>query len=188
MVQTTIHPHEKMPWIPQSPRGIGVDSNELLYAQEQSYRTFYHNSEAIQTYYDSRSRGVTRKIQVFSNEPMLRTIIAINDEIDDLRAWETDSFGCPAPNYSTIRNAKSWITRLYFQVAFENWISPNITSGSEGEVVFEWWQGVKKLTAYVSSQTAEYIQVWGSDIYEEMSDGNAESVATCMKLWMWLRS
>lgn len=188
MTQTTVRAYEQPSWISQSPRGVGADSNELLYTQEQSYKAFYHNSEAIQTYYRSKFEEVVRKFQAINNEPLFRTIIEINNEIDELGIGEADAYGCPAPGYSTIGQAKNWITRLYFQVAFENWMRPNITTGSEGEVVFEWWQGAKKLTVYVSSQAVEYVQVWGIDIYEDMSDGNAEPVETCMKLWAWLRS
>lgn len=97
----------------------------------------------------------------YSKAPLTEAII---DEIDTLRVWETDSYGCPAPGSDTLRRAISWITRLYFQVAFGNWLSPNITTSSESELVFEWWQGVKKLTMYVSNQTTEYIQAWGTNI------------------------
>ena len=173
-----------MPWISQ-PRGVGTDSNELLYAQGQSYDRV---SEIIQNYSQSKFAQLIKNLKAIINEPPFKAITDIISEIEDLRTWETDSYGCPAPSYGTVKKAEDWIIRLYFQIAFQDWISPNVTSGPEGEVVFEWWYGVKKLTIYISNQNVEYIQVWGTDIYEDMSDGNAESIDACRKLWMWLRS
>lgn len=184
MTQATIQTPEKMPWGPQSPRGVGKDSNELLYTQQQSYGIFYHNSAAIQ----DRSREAIQNIEAINNEPLVKAITKITTEVNDLKTWGTDSYGCPAPSHSTGRRAENWITRLYFQVAFQDWIKPNVTAGSEGEVVFEWWYGVKKLTIYVSNQGVEYVQVWGTDIYEEMSDGDAEPIDTCIRLWLWLKN
>jgi hypothetical protein len=185
----TVQAYEKLPSIPASPRGVGVESNELLYTQEQSYRKFYRNSEVIQTYFGQRSVAETiYKLRSISSEPLFKIISEINSEIDELQTWETGSYSCPAPSHNTIELAKNWVTRLYFQVASGNWVNPNITSGSQGEVVFEWWYEAKKLTIYVSSEKVEYLQVWGTDIHEDMSDGNAESIETCMMLWTWLRS
>jgi len=169
----------------QISRGISTDSNELLYAQGQSYRDFYHASAIIQNY---NVAEVMRSLQAISSEPLFKTITTLIDKINVLKTWDVDSFDCPAPDYNTIRNAENWITRFYFQVAFENWTNPNVTSGPAGEVVFEWWNGIKKVTIYVSSQSVEYVQVWGTDIYKEMSDGDAAPIETCKELWSWLKS
>ncbi len=169
----------------QSSRGISADSNELLYAQRQSYEDFYHASTIIQNY---NFTELIRSIRAIYSEPFFETIASIIDKINVLKTWETDTFGCPAPDYNTIRNAENWITRFYFRVAFQNWINPNVTCGPAGEVVFEWWNGVKKVTIYVSRQSVEYVQVWGTDIYKEMSDGDAKSIETCKELWSWLRN
>lgn len=169
----------------QISRGISTDSNELLFAQGQSYRDFYHASAIIQNY---KVPEVMRSLQTISSEPLFKIITMFIDKINVLKTWGVDLFDCPAPDYSTIRNAKNWITRFYFQVAFENWSTPNVTSGPAGEVVFEWWNGIKKVTIYVSSQNVEYVQVWGTDIYEEMSEGDAEPIEVCKELWSWLKS
>lgn len=168
-------------WTPP-PRGLGTDSNELLDAQRQSYgrvseiRSQTNLAEQFKTF------------RAFIDENLFRDLGEIISEIDNLKTWEPDSYGCPAPNANTIWKAKNWIICLYGLVAFQDWISPNITSGSEGEVVFEWWYGAKKLTIYVSDQSIEYIQVWGADIYNDMSDGDAAPIGTCRKLWLWLKS
>src|SRR6266540_3497746 len=115
------------------------------------------------------------------NEPLNKTIT----DIHNLLIWETDSYGSLAPRYSSIVHAENWIRRLYTQIAFGNWLNPNVTAGPEGEVVFEWWYGAKKLTVYVSSPNVEYIKVWGTDIYTDMEDGDAEPIDTCKELWSW---
>ena len=66
------------------------------------------------------------------------------------------------------------------------WQEPEISGGPEGEVIFEWWQGRKKLTIYVSANTAEYIQVWGPDAIADMNDGEANTFSGCQRLWLWL--
>jgi hypothetical protein len=59
-----------------------------------------------------------------------------------------------------------------------------VTAGVNGEVVLEWWHGEKKLTVYVTSESVEYLKVWGDDIGSEMEDGDAAPVAPA--LWRWL--
>jgi hypothetical protein len=59
---------------------------------------------------------------------------------------------------------------------------------SNGDVVFEWWYGKKKLTIYIEAESAEYVQVWGTDVRSEMSNGDAEPMSACRALWLWLTS
>lgn len=68
------------------------------------------------------------------------------------------------------------------------WIKPNVIADANGDVVFEWWYGKKKLTVYIGDESAEYVQVWGTDVESEMSDGDAEPVSKCRALWLWLAS
>jgi hypothetical protein len=68
------------------------------------------------------------------------------------------------------------------------WIKPNVIADANGNVVFEWWYGKKKLTVYIEDESAEYVQVWGADIRSEMSNGDAEPISTCRALWLWLTS
>jgi len=70
----------------------------------------------------------------------------------------------------------------------QKWMKPNVTASADGEVVFEWWNGTKKLTIYIRDQSAEYVKVWGADIDTEMSDGNADLSSIRQSLWRWLIS
>lgn len=95
--------------------------------------------------------------------------------------------GC-APAYDAVEYAHRWIYLLYHEVisSGQKWLDPNITASGEGEVVFEWWQGFKKLTVYVGNQRAEYVKVWGPDINTDMEDGQADSPDMRGLLWKWL--
>jgi hypothetical protein len=93
-----------------------------------------------------------------------------------------------APNPDAVTHAEHWIVRLFREVADlgQVWIKPNVIADAEGEVVFEWWNGQKKLMVYIGDESAEYMQVWGTDIHSEISDGDAEPVSICRSLWPWL--
>ncbi len=95
-----------------------------------------------------------------------------------------------APNPDAVAHAENWIVRLFLEVADLGrvWIKPNVIADAEGEVVFEWWHGNKKLTVYIGDDSAEYVQVWGTDRHSEMSDGDAEPISMCRSLWLWLTS
>jgi hypothetical protein len=66
------------------------------------------------------------------------------------------------------------------------WIDPHVSSNEDGNVTFEWWNGDKKLTVYVSPEESWYIKVWGADVVNEMSDGTAESMEERQDAWQWL--
>jgi hypothetical protein len=95
-----------------------------------------------------------------------------------------------APNPDAVAHAENWISRLFLEVAELGWvwIKPNVIADAEGEVVFEWWYGKKKLTVYIGDESAEFVQVWGTEIHSEMLDGEAESISMCRSLWLWLTS
>lgn len=95
-----------------------------------------------------------------------------------------------APNSDAVLHAENWIERLFLEVADLGliWIQPNVIADANGDVVFEWWHGKKKLTVYIEDESAEYVKVWGTDTHSEMSEGDAEPISTCRALWLWLVS
>ena len=97
--------------------------------------------------------------------------------------------GC-TPKYSAVEHAQHWINLLYHEVmsSGQQWLDPNVTASSEGEVVLEWWQDCKKLTIYIGNQSAEYVKVWGPDINTDMEAGQADSPVIRRLLWKWLIS
>ncbi|HYT41152.1 MAG TPA: hypothetical protein VEP90_02295 [Methylomirabilota bacterium] len=168
-------------------RGVSADSKELLKKAQQSFDVFLGSSEVIRDY----SLTFRRNTETNSGEMIINK--AFNDilvEIGNLLTWQDgwNGYDIPAPRLSAIMHATSWISKFYYLVTGLDWISPNVTAGSQGEIVFEWWRGVKKLTVYISNRNAEYVQVWGPDINTDMNDGDAEPIETCRMLWVWLRT
>lgn len=99
-----------------------------------------------------------------------------------------DGHGSAKPNSLAIANALGWLEEIYsqiFEAGFE-WCAPHITASEDGEVVFEWWHGTRKLTLYFGvDNQAEFIQIWGTHIKNEMDDGELE-VIKIINLWKWL--
>ncbi len=168
------------------PRGYSADNSLLIDCVMASLRGFYGSSEVL-VYYDYQFP--------FDDATIVERIVrealkATLTQLQDLLAWEADwnSYDALPPNRDAVLRAEDWIVRLFLEVADLGrvWISPNVTASADGEVVFEWWYGRKKLTVYVSDESTEYVQVWGDDMDTEMSEGNADPLSTCRSLWLWL--
>jgi hypothetical protein len=68
------------------------------------------------------------------------------------------------------------------------WVDPHVTASPEHEVVFEWWQGERKLTAFFSEDAALLLRAWGEDIDTEMDESNPEEKGVFAEAWQWLRA
>ena len=92
------------------------------------------------------------------------------------------------PGYAVVAYAKDWIRGLFLETEKLGlrWIEPHMTANSDGEIVIEWWHGVRKLTVYIGNQSAEYVKVWGKSADSLITDGNAETIRDCRLLWIWL--
>lgn len=73
-------------------------------------------------------------------------------------------------------------------VKLGSWTTPHITLSENNEIVFEWWQGNKKITLYFGEGEPEYIKVWGTDIDDEMDSGPLTDGWNLTSLWLWLYS
>jgi hypothetical protein len=124
----------------------------------------------------------------FAKEHFEVTLNQIRNLLKHDAGW--NGYDSLAPNYDAVVHAENWISRLFLEVAELDrfWIKPNVIADAEGEVVFEWWYGKKKLTVYIGDESTEYVQVWGTNIHSEMSNGDAEPISTCRSLWLWLVS
>jgi hypothetical protein len=91
------------------------------------------------------------------------------------------------PAATTVR-AEKWLDCLEQVIIYGQmrWWAPLINVSPNDEIVFEWWNGEKKLVIYIEEDSADYIQVWGADIDDEMSDGQANSLEKIDDLWHWL--
>ena len=108
-------------------------------------------------------------------------------EIDDLSTWPDgwNTYDALAPKHEAIQHARHWIEAFYREILDLrlDWLKPNVTASAEGEVVFEWWKGIKSLTIYIGNQSVEYVKSWGADMSTEMEDGPASSPVLRQALW-----
>ncbi len=185
----TIEPRQDnmLPYDYHIARGVSVDSQELSKKEQHSIDIFLGASE-VTKYYSLIFRHDTKISvdEVLAKKAFDNTLT----EVYNLLTWQDNwnGYGVPAPRLDAILYAVSWVNNFYQLVTGLNWSSPNVTAGQQGEVVFEWWNDTKKLTVYLSNQNAEYVQVWGPDIYTDMIDGIATSIETCREIWAWLRN
>lgn len=163
------------------PIGTSGSSDTLLQNFEYSvytshYQTFSHPPYQTMLYSLGPSDGILPTLN------KIHSLLALPD------GW--NGYDACAPQFEAVEYACRWISFFYKEVVSsgQKWLSPNVTASDEGEVVFEWWQGSKKLTVYVSNQSAEYLKVWGPDINANMEDGKADSSNTPGLLWKWLMS
>jgi hypothetical protein len=98
--------------------------------------------------------------------------------------WDGDE--APKPNRDSIAHAHQWAMSLYRDVRAGLWIKPRVSSDEDGDVTFEWWKERRKLTVYVSPETAEYVQVEKGDTALSMKDGSIDTHEKRRALWCWL--
>lgn len=110
-------------------------------------------------------------------------------EIEEMATWgaEEDADD-PSPNRQALAHASVWVIGLYQAIkdAGYSWIKPNVTLGSGGEVVLDWWNGPRALGVYISAQEAYFIQEWGANPETEMVDGDAVPFSNRVRVWKWL--
>lgn len=112
------------------------------------------------------------------------------DELDDLTelppGW--NGYDVSAPNLAAIRAAKPWVRTFYWEAVEEAglWIAPHVTADETGEVMFEWSNGDKALTAYVSEEEVTLARDWGPDIETEMESAVDPQTELRREWWAWL--
>lgn len=112
-----------------------------------------------------------------------RNVCKLRDRPED---W--DGYGAPRPKPDSIRHAYLWVESLYRDLRAELWIKPHVSSDEDGDVTFEWWNGRKKLTVYISPETAEYVTVERLDGSSNMEDGSIDTPEDRRMLWRWFIS
>lgn len=109
-------------------------------------------------------------------------------DIYELLSWPErwDGYDAPKPNPASVTHARSWAEQLHRDVSAELWIKPHVIADEEGDVVFEWWKGRKKIAVYISPEAAEYVKVERLDGSSNMEDGSIETPEDRRMLWRWL--
>src|SRR5437879_4522243 len=86
----------------------------------------------------------------------------LRERVEALSGWGGEEI-CPLSSRA-IGRAAEWICSLRREAidASKPWIDPLITASEEGEVLFDWWRGNKRLTVYVQADGATYSRLWGA--------------------------
>ncbi len=134
-----------------------------------------------------RSCAFTTQLRFLATPAELSATI---EEIRRLRRLSSgwNGYDVKAPDFGAVENAVTWIKDMYEDAlkTGKGWRKPHVTADENGDVTFEWWNGGKGLTVYVSEQEASYITDYGSAIVHEMEDGPASTSEERQGLWLWL--
>lgn len=105
---------------------------------------------------------------------------------EDLCVRELQTMGAHLSSVAVARTACNWAARIQRYAGPGLLKAANVAIGADGEPVFEWWRGSKKLTLYVGKDAAEFVKVWGPSVDTEMEDGTISSGLAFAPLWQWL--
>jgi hypothetical protein len=102
-----------------------------------------------------------------------------------------DGFGSAKPNPVSIQLAGSSVVG-FFDAATKlteyGWSDPHVSANESGDVVFEWWQGSKKITLYVRPIATDFVLVWGDNMDTEMDEGTIITLENFADIWNWLHT
>jgi hypothetical protein len=117
-------------------------------------------------------------------------LFTVHDRLDTISAlpehW--DGYGSAAPNVVAIARARQFIEVAYDKIVSSSlggWKYPHVSPSESGEIAFEWWNGIRKLTVYAHPNGTSYLKSWGPDMVNEMEEGELQET-DILKLWAWL--
>lgn len=97
-----------------------------------------------------------------------------------------DGHGSARPNEYAVERARQLLEDAFREsTATIGWQSPYISASEDGEIVFEWWNGVRKLTIYIGAEQSMFLKSWGPNIVKDMEDG-VLTQSWDSSLWAWL--
>lgn len=119
-------------------------------------------------------------------DDVLGTIAELRTMLDWPENW--NGYGATKPSTPAILRASHWIIQMRADASSteELWLKPHVVPDQDGDIVLEWSNGERALSAYVSSDAVEYLKVWGPDMHAEMEDGVISSREDNRSLWLWL--
>jgi hypothetical protein len=154
--------------------------------------------EIWQRYHELVARRETEELTDTEQAELLRLADAVEGwnvrrlelAVDNLLTWGTtwSDYNAPPPTPTTVGRAQQWITDLYHEVldGGRTWDDPLITANEQGEAMFEWQHGERRLTIYVTETETNYSKTWGTPPDFEFEDGIAVTPETRESLWVWL--
>jgi hypothetical protein len=112
---------------------------------------------------------------------------AADKTLDEMSKWGPNWNGrnFDAPHAGAITNARMQVDvfRRVSKITGLRWCEPHVTASPDGEPVFEWWYGARKLTIYFQERSADYVKVWGPNVHSDMEDGKLGDFEPLLK---WL--
>ncbi len=115
-----------------------------------------------------------------AREPLIDALDTRLEELSDYpEGW--DGGDSAAPSELAIGNARQFLQEAFRSAirateqrsASSEWRRPHISASEDGQIVFEWWNGDRKLTLYFGDEpdSASFIRSWGPHVINEMEDG-----------------
>ncbi len=166
-------------------RSMGKPAKEIDERYRSSTQGYWCSSEALLPY--PSNFFPTTDPNMFERYAR-RNLRDIYNTLSSLRQWDDgwDGYDAVKIKEAAIERAFLWTVVLFQAVGGRGWIQPNVTGNPEGDVVFEWWYGERKLTVYVEESGIEYVQVWGTTVDAKITFGDIESEKDSLELWLWL--
>ena len=116
-----------------------------------------------------------------AHEPLIE---ALDKRLNELSQYgeNWDGHGSATPVDGAIENARQFLQEAFRSAirgsdnrsSSSEWRRPHITANEDGDIVFEWWNGDRKLTLYFASDanSASFIRSWGPHVINDMQDGS----------------
>ena len=123
------------------------------------------------------------------NRQIEKQKLEISERFDVLAQREDnwDGYDSKKPTQPTLDHAK-YLMEEFFDTIIgmkHPWITPFISSNEDGYITAEWYEEEREVHILIRENEAEYLQVWGINIYTEMHE-DFLSRADYPKLWEWL--
>lgn len=114
----------------------------------------------------------------------------ILDRFDVLAQREDnwDGYESKRPSQSALNHAKFLLIDEMLDTIISAgypWRPPFISSDEDGYMIAEWYEGERELHLLIGENEAEYLQIWGTNIDNEMHD-DFLSRDNYLMLWEWL--
>jgi hypothetical protein len=98
-----------------------------------------------------------------------------------------DGSGSLKPSALAVANASARLPEIYrISMLTGRWVAPHIGASESGEITFEWWNGIRKVTMYFGDYSVDVIRVWGINIDSEMHLAHVDQIAELAPVWAWL--
>lgn len=150
-------------------------------------------SQYVMPSFQSRPTAIVYKFvekdpQILSRPARDPKLFFLHDQLDKIAVlpanWDTNQSA--KPDSVAIENARQMLEDAFRHPSTASiWQNPYLSVSEDGEVVLEWWNGVRKLTIYVGAEGATFLKSWGLHLINDMEDGVLPD-NWVPRIWAWL--